>query len=214
MAYKRALHVFRPLIISATLQKGGSMKYVILYAHPNPKSFNHAILEHVQENLKRNGKEFILRDLYSMKFNPVLDAPDFVAMGKKQVLADVEQEQKFIKDADKIIVIHPVWWYGMPAMMKGYIDRVFTRGFAYDYDATGVKGLLSGKKIVIFNTTGGSKEIYENNGFKKAINLAIETGTYELCGLKIEQHVYFYAVPTIGNDGRVKMLKDIDGMNL
>lgn len=190
------------------------MKYIILYAHPNPKSFNHAILEHVQENLKRNKKEFILRDLYSMKFNPVLDAPDFAAMGKKQVLPDVAEEQKYIREADKIIVIHPVWWFGMPAMLKGYVDRVFSRGFAYDYDAGGLKGLLSGKKIIIINTTGGPGENYENNGFKNALRLTTEVGTYELCGLKVEQHVYCYSVPTISNDERVTMLKEIDGMSL
>ena len=128
------------------------MRYVILYAHPNPKSFNHAILARVEANLKRDRKEYVVRDLYALNFKPVLEPADFVAMGGGSVRPDVAEEQRHIAAADKLIVIHPIWWFGMPAMLKGYIDRVFTGGFAYAYTAKGVEGLLKGKRAIILNT--------------------------------------------------------------
>ena len=190
------------------------MRYVILYAHPNPKSFNHAILERVEANLKRDRKEYVVRDLYALNFKPVLEPADFVAMGGGSVRPDVAEEQRHIAAADKLIVIHPIWWFGMPAMLKGYIDRVFTGGFAYAYTAKGVEGLLKGKRAIILNTTGGPRENYEQNGYRAAVTKAIDEGVYGFCGLDVENHTFFYGVPTVSQEARVAMLDEIKGMNL
>ena len=190
------------------------MKHLILYAHPNPKSFNHAVLERVEANLKRDRKEYVVRDLYSLSFKPALDGADFVAMGGGHPKADVAEEQRHIANADRIIVIHPIWWFGMPAILKGYIDRVFTAGFAYEYTDKGPVGLLTGKRVVILNTTGGPRENYEQRGFRDAIIKAADVGTYEFCGLTVEEHKFFYGVPSITQEARVAMLDEIKGMNL
>lgn len=185
------------------------MKYAIIYAHPNPKSFNHAIKVEVEANLKKAGRESVVRDLYALKFNPVLDAGDFIALSKGAPLPDVQAEQKIIREAETFIIIHPVWWFGMPAILKGYIDRVFSRGFAYDYNATGVMGLLKDKKVVIINTTGGTEETYLNFGFKDAVQKNIDTGTFGLCGMSVTLHKFFYGVPAVTDDVRKKMLEEI-----
>lgn len=123
------------------------MKYLIIYAHPNPKSFNHAILETISEELKKKKKEFKVRDLYKIGFNPALSTKDLSAIQNGAVPKDIEKEQEYIRKADTIVFIFPIWWSSMPAILKGYIDRVFSLKFAYDITEDGVFGLLKGKKV-------------------------------------------------------------------
>jgi len=190
------------------------MRYAILYAHPNPKSFNHAILERVEANLKRDRKEYVVRDLYALGFKPVLDSTDFAAMTAGRKAPDIAEEQRHIAAADRIIVIHPIWWFGMPAILKGYIDRVFVSGFAYEYTDKGPVGLLKDKSAIILNTTGGTEEAYDKGGFRDAIVKVADVGTWGFCGIGIAEHKFFYGVPGITQEARVAMLDDIKGMNL
>ncbi|MCK4995173.1 MAG: NAD(P)H-dependent oxidoreductase [Candidatus Omnitrophica bacterium] len=186
------------------------MKYLIIYAHPNPLSFNNAIREHVEEALKKQGKQCSVRDLYLLKWNPVLGGDDLSLAGVEKTPADIKTEQQYIKEADVLIVIHPIWWFGMPAVLKGYIDRVFSSGFAYEYAAEGIKGLLSGKKVMIINTTGGPKESYEKFGFKDALSKVFKDGTYGFCAMEVINHEFLFAVPTISQEAREEMLAQID----
>lgn len=186
------------------------MDYLIIYAHPNPKSFNHAILEEVEKKLRQAGKTYQVRDIYALKFNPILAGPDFVALKNGQPLPDIKSEQDLIRQVKTLIFIHPIWWFNMPAILKGYIDRVFSHGFAYAADEKeGLKGLLTDKQVVILNTTGGPEENYKKFGFNEALKSTIEIGTFGLCGMKVALHKYFYAVPTVSQETRVKMLAEI-----
>jgi len=188
------------------------MKYLIIYAHPNPKSFNHAVKERVEALLKKEKKEFSVRDLYVIKWNPVLGGADFEAFKNGKGSADVAKEQQYVKESDVLIFIHPIWWFGMPAVLKGYIDRVFSYGFAYTAGPEGIKGLLSNKKVVIINTTGGTEDTYIKSGFKDAVIKVFKNGTYEFCGMKLILHKFFFAVPSITDEARKKMLDEIDKM--
>jgi NAD(P)H dehydrogenase (quinone) len=190
------------------------MRYLIVYAHPNPKSFNHAIKEVIEDKLRKDAKQFEVRDLYEIKFNPVLSGSDFVAFKQGEAPSDIKKEQEYVRDADILIFIYPVWWFSMPAILKGYIDRVFSYGFAYKADEKGLQGLLTGKKVIIFNTTGGSEQDYEQRGYKEALKKTTEIGTLELCGLKVILHKYFHAVPSITNDARTRMLEDLKQVTL
>jgi len=80
------------------------------------------------DEFRKAGKELPLRDLYAMNFSPVLAAADFSAIQNGSVCDDVRAEQEQIRAADVLIVVYPLWWSGMPAMLKGYIDRVFSYG--------------------------------------------------------------------------------------
>ncbi len=192
------------------LHQEASMKYTILYAHPNPKSFNHAVLERVEGVLKARGREYVVRDLYAMQFEPRLTSNDFVLMQQGKLDPVVAAEQSTIRQSDGIIVIHPVWWFSMPAILKGYIDRVFSRGFAYDYGPDGVKGLLPGKKVLIVNTTGGSAEDYQKYGFKEALCRSIDAGIFGLSGMEVVRHEFLYGVPVVSDEERRQMLSVID----
>jgi NAD(P)H dehydrogenase (quinone) len=167
------------------------MKHLIIYAHPNPQSLNGQFKHTVAEYLQQNGNEVIVRDLYELNFSPVLSPEDMMGQRKGQVADDVKQEQEFIIWADCITFIYPIWWTGMPAIMKGYVDRVFSYGFAYRYDEGIQKGLLADKKTIIINTHGKSHEEYHSIGMDKALALTSDKGIYIYCGLEIKQHFFF-----------------------
>lgn len=167
------------------------MKNLIVYAHPNPASLNHFFKQTVVESLQESGQEIVIRDLNQISFNPVLSLDDMNGQRMGQVANDVKTEQDFITWADRIIFIYPIWWTGMPAIMKGYIDRVFSYGFAYRYDHGIQKGLLTGKQTIIINSHGKSNAEYEAMGMDKALALTSDTGIFTYCGLEIEKHFYF-----------------------
>jgi len=167
------------------------MKHLIIYAHPNPESLNSFLKQTIAEHLWDNGHEVILRDLYELNFSPVLSLEDMQGQRMGKVSDDVKQEQEFISWADHITFIYPIWWTGMPAIMKGFIDRVFSYGFAYRYDQSIQKGLLTGKQTTIINTHGKSKAEYESIGMDKALSLTSDKGVFTYCGLEINQHFFF-----------------------
>ncbi len=167
------------------------MKNLVIYAHPNPASLNHFFKQTIVENLEESGQEVILRDLNEINFNPVLSLDDMSGQRMGQVAEDVKREQEFITWADQIIFVYPIWWTGMPAIMKGFIDRVFSYGFAYRYDQGIQKGLLTGKQTIIVNSHGKSNAEYEATGMDKALALTSDTGIFNYCGLEIKHHFYF-----------------------
>ncbi|RUT68435.1 flavodoxin family protein [Flavobacterium cupreum] len=167
------------------------MKNLIIYAHPNSGSLNHFFKQTILENLQESNQEIEVRDLYEINFNPVLSLNDMSGQRMGKVADEVKTEQDFITWADRIIFVYPIWWTGMPAIMKGYIDRVFSYGFAYRYDQGIQKGLLTGKKAIIVNSHGKSNAEYEAMGMDKALALTSDTGIFKYCGFEIEQHFYF-----------------------
>lgn len=167
------------------------MKNLIIYAHPNSGSLNHFFKQIILESLQESGEEVVVRDLYEINFNPVLSLNDMNGQRIGKVAAEIQTEQDFITWADRIIFVYPIWWTGMPAIMKGYIDRVFSYGFAYRYDQGVQKGLLTGKKAVIVNSHGKSNAEYEQIGMDKALALTSDTGIYNYCGFEIQKHFYF-----------------------
>jgi NAD(P)H dehydrogenase (quinone) len=167
------------------------MKNLIIYAHPNSSSLNHFFKQTIIESLQESDQEVEVRDLNLINFNPVLSLEDMHGQRIGKVAQDVQTEQDFITWADQIIFIYPIWWTGMPAIMKGYIDRVFSYGFAYRYDQGVQKGLLTGKKTIIVNSHGKSNAEYEAIGMDKALALTSDTGIFTYCGLEITKHFYF-----------------------
>ncbi|URM36102.1 NAD(P)H-dependent oxidoreductase [Flavobacterium anhuiense] len=167
------------------------MRHLIIYAHPNGESLNGKFKDALQGYLLQKGNEVIVRDLYELQFDPVLSLQDMEGQRKGQVEDDVRLEQEFISWAEHITFIHPIWWTGMPAVMKGYIDRVFSYGFAYRYDQGVQKGLLKGKQAVIINTHGKSHDEYREIGMDRALRLTSDKGIYNYCGFEISKHFFF-----------------------
>lgn len=167
------------------------MKHLIIYAHPNDDSLNHHLMQTVVDSLQTKNQEITVRNLYQINFDPVLSLEDMQGQRLGTIADDVKQEQEYISLADHITFIYPIWWTGMPAIMKGYIDRVFSYGFAYRYDQGVQKGLLTGKKTTVINTHGKSQSEYEKIGMDKALSLTSDNGIFAYCGLEINQHFFF-----------------------
>ena len=186
------------------------MKHLIIYAHPNPTSYNHALLEILTGLLAKEKHEVRVRDLYTIGFDPVLKAQDFISFQKGTVPEDIKTEQEHIQWADAITFVYPVWWFQMPAILKGYIDRVFARGFAYTITEKGLEGLLQGRKVNVINTTGGLEAHYIQAGYNDALKKTIDMGTFEVCGMEVVLHKFFYAVPFVTDKDRKEMLEEFE----
>jgi NAD(P)H dehydrogenase (quinone) len=160
------------------------MNVLIVYAHPEEKSFNAAMKNIAQKVLESQGHQVQISDLYKMNFKAVADRSDFLGVldsdffnyikeqfhaSKTQTFAkDIEDEQNKIRWADFILFQFPLWWTDAPAILKGWFDRVFAYKFAYGpgrYE----EGLLKGKKAMLSITTGGGPEEYGEDARKGPI---------------------------------------------
>lgn len=178
------------------------MKTLILYAHPALKSFNRQVLRKVEEELTGRNDSYVVRDLYEMGFNSVLTQDEIDGVKHKRVADDVKEEQRLISEAERIIMIFPLWWGGMPAILRGYIDRVFTYGFAYTYEEETSIGLLTDKKVVVFCSTGTSVEEMTSTGLITSICQVWEEGIFKFCGLQIDDISFLSAVPSADDEMR------------
>ena len=128
------------------------MNILIIYTYPNHQSFNSAILKVVQQNLSKDHNVKTL-DLYEEQFDPVLRFDDTHKRRDLSTVPDMEKYRNLITWADHIIFIYPIWWGGMPAVLKGFVDRVFVKGFAYDYSDNPIpQALLKGRTGWVITT--------------------------------------------------------------
>lgn len=182
------------------------MKHLIVFSHPNPKSFNRAIVDTYAQALKDKGHEVRIRDLYRMKFDPVLKKTEMANFKKNYYPDDIKAEHDNIRWADIITLVFPIWWGGPPAVMKGYLERVLSEGFAY---TDGPKGLLSDKKVFTISTLDAPHEVYEKNGIYASMNKILDDVTYQFAAIKGIGHKYFASVSVVSDEERRKMLEEV-----
>lgn len=164
------------------------MNVLIVYAHPEPRSLNGALRDFAVERLSAAGHAVRVSDLYAMNWKAVLDAADSTeprdaarfdpSLDSKHAYAnglqsaDIAAEQDKLKWADTVILQFPLWWFSMPAILKGWVERVFAYGFAYGVgehsdarwgDRYG-EGTLAGKRAMLVVTTGGWASHYGPRG--------------------------------------------------
>lgn len=156
------------------------MKFLIVYAHHESQSFNAALLARSIETLQADGHEVRVSDLYAMNFNPVADAADFTSRRFPDMLqydreqkgayqdgrlaADIAGEIDKLLWCDFLILQFPLWWFSVPAIMKGWIDRVFVHTVAYGKGMRLDKGGLRGRKAMLVMTTGCFEQMLRPDG--------------------------------------------------
>jgi putative NADPH-quinone reductase len=160
------------------------MNILLVLAHPNPCSLNHAIAKAVAEALKSQGNTVVQHDLYAEKFNPILEQTEMTTLTDPQVRRYTED----LANADGIILIHPIWWGMPPAILTGWVDRVFRVGVAYRFQevspGVGVPvGLLKAQKAVVFNTSNTPQDA-EVLRCKDAMGGLWKNCILETCGIK------------------------------
>ena len=138
----------------------------VIFSHPWNGSFNKAILDKVVENLEKTKEKYTIIDLNKDGFNPVMTEKDLelYSQGKS---ADplVLKYQEFLKNTDELILIFPIWWMSLPAILKGFLDKVMLRGFAYESGKYGIKGLLPIKSAKMITTAEAPKFLLNIMGF-------------------------------------------------
>lgn len=169
------------------------MKHLIVVAHPSASSFTMALTRLYATELERLGHTQSTSDLYRMGFNPVLREEELVSTGYDASHAasfDVAQAQQHVREADVLTVFYPLWWLSMPAIMKGYIDRVFARGFAYEAAHGIVRGLLTGKKCVLITLSGAPLTVLAEDGRWSAVEVLQDTQIFRSAGFELLEHLH------------------------
>lgn len=176
------------------------MKHIIIYAHPSTKSFSSKLKNALKLTSDERDWETTIRDLYEMKFDPVLWPAELAQLSKGEVSDEIRKEQELIIDADIISVIYPLWWAGFPAILKGYIDKVLAYGFAYKAGENGIEGLLANKKVYLFTSMGNTIEQYESKGLIDAFRKIQGGEIFEFCGMDVQEHQFFPEIPSASDE--------------
>jgi NAD(P)H dehydrogenase (quinone) len=180
------------------------MNALIVYAHPEPRSFNASMRDVSITALREAGHDVVVSDLYAMKFNPAGGPRDFderadasffryqreqrnaCANGgfAREVAAEIDK----VVRADVVILQFPLWWYSLPAILKGWVDRVFAMGFAYDVGRAHEAGPLRGKRAMVSLTTGGPAASFAHGARNQPIDdvlYHIQYGMLHFAGMDV-----------------------------
>ncbi|MBP0460703.1 NAD(P)H-dependent oxidoreductase [Streptomyces montanisoli] len=187
------------------------MKTLIVHAHPEPASLNGALKDLAVSTLEAAGHEVRVSDLYAMGWKAVVDAADYGADASTPLKVaadsgrafdagtltpDVRAEQEKLLWADTVVFQFPLWWYSMPAILKGWVDRVFTYHFAYGvgehsdtrYGERFGEGTLAGRRALLSVTTGGLEPHYADRGINGPIHdllFPIQHGIFYYPGMEV-----------------------------
>lgn len=171
------------------------MKHAVIVTHPNPESFTLTMARTWCETAVAAGHKAELRDLYSLGFDPRLQDGEIPRPAGFRPGDDVLREREAIADAEAFVFFYPLWFYAPPAMLKGYMDRVFGMGFGYGpHQLDGAQGLLQGRKMLSFTSSGAPAFWVEKRGDLAAIRRLFDDHFAQVCGLQVLDHVHFGGV--------------------
>jgi NAD(P)H dehydrogenase (quinone) len=193
------------------------MKVLLVYAHPEATSFNGSLRDVAVETLSAAGHDVVVSDLYALGFNPVAGPADMTARSNEEVFnlgmeqmhasqtqgfaPDIQAELDKLLAADLLILQFPMWWFSMPAMLKGWIDRVFAFGTAYDFGRTWDKGVFAGRRSMLSFTLSAPEAAFlpdGRNGDMERILWPVHAGILALVGYSVLPPFISYGIPFVG----------------
>ncbi|HLH00755.1 MAG TPA: NAD(P)H-dependent oxidoreductase [Bryobacteraceae bacterium] len=201
------------------------MKTLIVYAHPESQSFNAALKNLAVEVLESLGHEVQVSDLYALKFNPAGGPADFIARDdssffhyqREQIHAtesglfvpELKAEMDKLVWADLVIFQFPLWWFSLPAILKGWVDRVFAMGFSYGPQQRHATGIFRGKRAMLSFTTGGPPASYVPGGPNGDIDELlrhIQYGMFHFVGMDVLPPFIAYSAARVNSEQRAQYL--------
>jgi len=187
------------------------MKISVILAHPDTGSFNHAIAEIAIDKLRENEHKVLFHDLYEEGFDPILLSEEILM--DAPLPPHLERYCDEMAKADGIIIVHPNWWGQPPAILKGWIDRVFRPGVAYEFEegdlGEGVsKGLLKAKTALVFNTSNTEAQ-REVQVFGDPLETLWKNCIFGLCGVQMFERRTFSIMVTSTVEQRRQWLKEV-----
>jgi NAD(P)H dehydrogenase (quinone) len=186
------------------------MRILIILAHPDRHSFNHAIANECKQRLAENGHKIIFHDLHEEHFDPLITSTEIPKNGKINDL--VKKHCDDLIQSDGIIIVHPNWWGQPPAILKGWIDRIIRPGIAYEFldgdngEGTPI-GLLKAKTGLVFNTSNTNAD-RENNIFGDPLETIWKNCIFDFCGVKQFDRKMFRVIVTSDLEQRNHWLKE------
>lgn len=201
------------------------MKVLIVHAHPEPKSFSSAMCATAADALRSGGHELVVSDLYAQHFNPLASAVDFSerrdanylnyaleqrhANGAGSVAPDIRAEMDKVLACDLLILNFPLYWFSLPAILKGWIDRVFTSGVFYGGKRVYDRGGMRGRRALVAATLGGREHMFGRGAMHGELNGMLKPllqGTLGYVGFDVLTPFYAYHVPYLDATERTEIL--------
>ncbi|MBV6749885.1 NAD(P)H-dependent oxidoreductase [Pseudomonas chlororaphis] len=201
------------------------MNVLIIHAHPEPQSFTAALRDQAVTTLQAQGHSVQVSDLYAMHWNPVASAadfsdrdnPDYLVYALEQRLGvktqslapDIQEELDKLLWADLLILNFPIYWFSVPAILKGWIDRVLVSGVCYGGKRFYDQGGLAGKKALVTVTLGGREHMFGEGAIHGPLEDMLRPllrGTLAYVGLDVLPPFVAWHVPYISADARAQFL--------
>ncbi len=171
------------------------MRVLTVISHPNIESLTFSVAQSFRDGVKENVSdvEFDVADLYAENFSPDMTAEDLAATQQtRRFDDDILNYQRRVDEADVLVIVSPIYWHSFPAKMKGWIDRVFSAGWAYDVTETGTKPLLRDRPTYILSLAASDEDAYQRHRYGESYVNQIEYGIFSYCGLTSAQtHIFF-----------------------
>jgi putative NADPH-quinone reductase len=188
------------------------MNISVILAHPDEKSFNHAIARTAVARLQTNGHSVIFHDLHAERFDPIILSEEIPREGV--LTEEIAKHCDEVSSADGVVIVHPNWWGQPPAILKGWVDRVIRPGVAYAFlegdKGEGVPvGLLEAHTAVVFNT-GNTPLQREREIFGDPLQLIWKNCIFDLCGVETFHRELFTVVVTSTYEERQTWLKRVE----
>lgn len=201
---------------------------LIVSAHPEPQSFNVAMRNLVHDFFAEKGDQVEVSDLYAMRFNPVASAGDFCSRQNKDYLIyaleqrhgwntgtlvpDIEQEVKKLMKADLFVLVFPIFWFSVPAIMKGWIDRVLLSGLMFGGRRFYDRGGLKNKRALVICSMGGREHMFGENAIHGELEYLLsplQRGTLQYVGFDVLPPFIAWHVPYLTDDEREGYLQGL-----
>ena len=206
------------------------MKVLVVHAHPEPQSFCSSLFSSAVATLEADGHEVQVSNLYAMNFDPVAKAEDFVSRTRPNYLVyaleqraahqtghlrdDIRDEVSKVVWCDVLLIIAPMYWFSIPAILKGWIDRVFVSGAFYGGRRIYDRGGMHGRRALLAMTLGGREHMFGEgaiHGPMRELLRPILQGTLQYVGFEVVEPWLAYHVPYVDDDSRRKMAEGFIG---
>jgi NAD(P)H dehydrogenase (quinone) len=167
------------------------VKHAVVVAHPDVRSFTVSVANAYCESVRALGHSVLMRDLYRMNFAPCLGLEETPKPAGFAPGRDVLDERRLLTDVDVFAFVYPFWMNSQPAMLKGYIDRVFGMGFAFGPGKGGNVPLLKSRKMISFTSSGAPSDWFKKSGAWDATRKVFDEHFAAVCGLEVVDHIHF-----------------------
>jgi NAD(P)H dehydrogenase (quinone) len=168
------------------------LRLLVVFAHPERSSFTGAVLDRFVDGACAAGHDVDVLDLYRSGFDALLRSEDYAQFSGGSMPADVRAEQARVDRAEGLVLVFPVWWWSFPAALKGWFDRVFSQGWAYDFTPGRSRGLLADRPTLLIGIGGSRATTYRKYGYDEAMRTQIDVGMLGYCGLRDVATVLLY----------------------